>query len=88
MTEYYVRGYHSLSLNESMRIELAEELANEAARVAKGLADSKHFSPHGSAHKDRLLELISTSDLKGLAKLASRHTFRETYPAGCLPKEG
>ncbi len=88
MTEYYVRGYHSLSLNESMRIELAEELANEAARVAKGLADSKHFSPHGSAHKDRLLELISTSDLKGLAKLASQGTLsvRPTLLGVCLKK--
>lgn len=88
MTEYYVRGYHSLSLNESMRIELAEELANEAARVAKGLADSNHFSPHGSAHKDRLLELISSSDLKGLAKLASQGTLsvRPTLLGVCLKK--
>lgn len=88
MTEYYVRGYHSLSLNESMRIELAEELANEAARVANGLADSKHFSPHGSAHKSRLLELISTSDLKGLAKLASQGTLsvRPTLLGVCLKK--
>lgn len=88
MTEYYVRGHHSLSLNESMRIELAEELANEAARVANGLADSKHFSPHGSAHKDRLLELISTSDLKGLAKLASKGALsvRPTLLGVCLKK--
>jgi len=85
MTHYYAQGFSEIALDEATRTEIVKTMYEMAAKDSAELFNDDFVSPHGQAHKDRLLSAIDGKQQKALRALAEKGAlpWRETPFGGC-----
>lgn len=87
MSRYYGRGHVLLGalMNESARGEYVRNMYQVLAYEFSNLRSSQYISPYGDRHKDRLINIVSTSDHKALVSAAKsgKIQYRAHLLGGC-----